>query len=204
MTFFIVAGSSRPRSQSAKVAAYVSRVIERRSLQHRVHLLNLADSHLPPGHDKTAAGKLESPEPWEIWTTHAAALREAEAVVIVAPEWGGMAPPALKNFFLLCDQELCHKPALLVAVSATRGGSYPIAELRTSSYKNTRICYIPEHVIVHGVRDVLNAEEPASPADDYVRRRCDFALGVLEVYGEALATARTDNRLFHPDFKYGM
>jgi len=55
-----------------------------------------------------------------------------------------MAPAGLKNFFLYAgNTALAHKPAYLVGISASRGGSYPIAELRMSSYKNSYLCYIP-------------------------------------------------------------
>ena len=42
---------------------------------------------------------------------------------------------------------MAHKPGLIVTVSAGLGGSYPVTELRISSHKNTRLCYIPDHVL---------------------------------------------------------
>ena len=67
-----------------------------------------------------------------------------------------MVPAALKNFFLLYRAELVDKLGLIVSVSTGAGGAYPGAELRMSSYKNTHLWYIPEHVIVRGVRDLFN------------------------------------------------
>ena len=50
----------------------------------------------------------------------------------------------LLNIFLLCGNgEFSHKPGLIVSVSSGNGGAYPIAELRSSSYKNTHIMWIP-------------------------------------------------------------
>ena len=73
----------------------------------------------------------------------------ADAFVCVIPEYSGMAAPAFKNIILMMsDEHMGHKPALLVGVSAGMGGAYPIAELRMSSYKNTRLLWIPENVIV--------------------------------------------------------
>ncbi len=45
------------------------------------------------------------------------------ALFVIAPEWHGMVPAALKNFFLLwaATGELSHKPALPCAVSAAEG-----------------------------------------------------------------------------------
>ncbi len=65
-------------------------------------------------------------------------------------------PAGLKNFFLMFSRfELGHKPAMIVAVSSGDGGAYPVAELRMSSYKNNRICYIPEQL---NLRNVEKAE----------------------------------------------
>ena len=51
-------------------------------------------------------------------------------MAVVSPEWNGMVPSMLTNFFLLCsNNELAHKPGLLVGVSSGTGGSYPVAEL---------------------------------------------------------------------------
>ena len=64
------------------------------------------------------------------------------------PEYGGMATPNSK-IFLLCNKgELCHKPGLLIAISSGNGGSYPISELRSSSYKNTHIMWIQKILLI--------------------------------------------------------
>ena len=84
-------------------------------------------------------------------------LKESDSFIIVSPECHGMVPAKLKNFFLYCSRdELAHEPALIVAISAGLGGSYPIAELRISSYKNNRISYLPEHIIIRNVEKFLN------------------------------------------------
>ena len=74
----------------------------------------------------------------------------------MTPEWNGMATPAIKNFFLYFSSSvLFHKPALIVTVSAGHGGAYPVIELRSSGYKNTKLCYIPEHVIIREAANVF-------------------------------------------------
>jgi NAD(P)H-dependent FMN reductase len=201
MNYFVLVGSDRERSQSAKVAAYISDLLYVRT-GTAPHVLNLSQTILPPWdadrlrHDNAAAST---------WAPNRDALAAASGVVIVTPEWNGMVPPGVKNFFLWCStNEVAHKPALIVAVSATFGGSYPVAELRMSSYKNNRICYIPEHVIVRRVRDVLNGEQPVSEDDARIRRRIQFALATLEAYANAMKDLRSDQRVFHEEFRYGM
>src|SRR5579872_7479906 len=107
-------------------------------------------------------------------------------------EWNGMLPPQLVNFFQLCtNQELAHKPALIISVSSGSGGAYPIAELRISSSKNTKICYIPENIIVRDVNNVLNCYENIDGDDDqYIRDRMQHALSLLNLYAGALNPIR--------------
>ncbi len=48
---------------------------------------------------------------------------------------------------------------MIVAVSSSSGGAYPIVELRASSDKNTRLCFIPDHVIVRSVGRMLKGDQ---------------------------------------------
>jgi len=99
-----------------------------------------------------------------------------------------------------------HKPAMIVAVSSADGGSYPVAELRMSSYKNNRILYIPEHVIVRNVESVLN-ENPADNnegADSYFRERISWSLDVLLAYAGALKPVRKSGITLNAKFGNGM
>ena len=88
-----------------------------------------------------------------------------------------MVPSAVKNFFLLCSaQELGHKPGLIVSISSSRNGAYPVAELRMSSFKNNRLLYIPEHLILRDVEKMFNPGEPGLEDDIYYRQRLDYCL----------------------------
>ena len=117
-------------------------------------------------------------------------LAKSDGFIFVVPEWNGMVPPAMKNVFIIADREFAHKPALLVTVSAGFGGSYPIAELRMSSYKNSRLCYIPDHVIVRHVNTVMNTPEPANDDDKRIRDRLAYSIRVLEEYTKAFQAIR--------------
>lgn len=194
----VLAGSSQPSSQSAKVAGY----LQRRLLQlgpcaaADLSLIDLGATPLPlwPAADPAGA-----------WADCAALLREADGLVLVSPEWHGMASPALKNFFVYAGRrELGHKPALLVGVSAGQGGAYPLSELRASSYKNCRLCYLPEQLIVRQVEALLNGETPVDQADARIRARADWALQVLLHYARAMRPLRTAIRFDSADFANGM
>lgn len=133
--------------------------------------------------------------PWEGWAPISRVLKEAEALILVSPEWSGMASPAAKNFFLFCqDRELDHKPGLIVTVSAGLGGSYPVAELRMGSYKNTFLNWIPEHVILRNVETQLENLLP----------RITESLGVLREYTRALRAVRESEAVRQKKFRNGM
>ena len=203
MKISIISGSHRNPSQSEKLARHVEKTLQQ---EHGVEtwLYTLADNPLP----------LWDQSLWENnpeWNQRLAPIREqltaSDGFVIISPEWHGQVPAGLKNFFLLFNRfELGHKPAMIVAVSSADGGSYPVAELRMSSYKNNRICYIPEHVIVRNVENVLNdnAEDNNQEADGYFRERIRWSLGILKAYAEAMKPMRESVQVHHDKFGNGM
>ncbi len=198
MKISIVSGSARSQSQSIKVA----RFIESQLAGHTTYLCSLANNPLPLWDEGVWSG---TPLWQEKWAPIKQELQSSDAFIFVAPEWGGMVPAALKNFFLLCSaHEVGHKPGLIVSVSSTRNGAYPIAELRMSSYKNNRLCYIPEHLIVRDVEQVLNEGEPRSEDDRYIRLRLNYCLEVLKQYAEALGQVRKSGVIDHKTFPNGM
>lgn len=193
----LVAGSSRRNSQSAKVAAFLrQRLIELNlTSTEQSSVLDLGERPLPlwPADDNGP------------WSDYQQQLQAADAVVIIAPEWHGMAGPAVKNFFLYASKaELAHKPGLLVGVSSGIGGAYPISELRASGYKNCRLCYLPEHLIVRHVEKVLNGAEAASEDDQRLRNRIDFALDIFGKYAVALKPVRASIDIDQAAFATGM
>lgn len=204
MKIGIISGSHRNNSQSDKVARFIQRTLEEQQLSDETWLFSLAGNPLPLWDES-------------IWEAHpdwmkqlepiSAQLASSDGFVVVSPEWHGQVPAGLKNFFLMWGKgELAHKPALIVTVSSADGGAYPVAELRMSSYKNNRLCYIPEQVIVRNVESVLNddAEKNNPDADKYFRERFSYALGVLKEYAIALKGVRASESARLDVFKNGM
>ena len=203
MKIAIISGSHRQPSQSEKVARHVEQTLQQ---THGVDtwLYALAGNPLPLWDQTLWENSAE-------WNGRLAPIKqqlsESDGFVIVSPEWHGQVPAGLKNFFLLFNRfELGHKPAMIVAVSSADGGAYPVAELRMSSYKNNRICYIPEHVIVRNVEKVLNenAADNNPGADEYFRERITWSLGILKAYAEAMKPMRETAQLHHDKFGNGM
>jgi len=61
-----------------------------------------------------------------------------------------------------------------------------------SSYKNNRICYMPDHLILRHVESILNDNpmDNDESADSYFRERIDWTLDVLKGYARALKEMR--------------
>jgi len=204
MKISIISGSHRHGSQSEKVARFVQRTLEEKGLCDETWLFTLAGNPLPLWDQGIWDGEPE----WQARLSPLSAqLASSDGFVVVSPEWHGQVPAGLKNFFLMWGKgELAHKPALIVTVSSGDGGSYPVAELRMSSYKNNRLCYIPEHVIVRHVESVLNdnAADNNQDADRYFRTRFAYALSILREYALALRQVRDSGAVATSEFKNGM
>lgn len=200
MKVVVVSGSHRRDSQSERIARYIAQRLE--LLKAEAEVVALADNRLPLW-DEGVWG--DDPKWAERWSPLASTLTACSALVLVAPEWAGMVPPALKNFLLLCSsREVGHKPAMIVGVSSGVGGAYPIAELRMSSYKNNRLVYVPDHVIVRDVERVLHGEAAASERDGEIRGRIEYSLRVLCQYARALCAVRESGVVDYKEFPYGL
>lgn len=195
-----VVGSHHAGSQSEKVARYLSACLAELDPRAGCFLLPLADADLPLWSEQALEGPAGA-----VWAEVSAELKACDAIALVTPEWGGMVPAALKNFLLYCNgHELAHKPGLIVSVSSGPNGAYPVAELRMSAGKNTRLCLVPDHLIVRGVDDVLNEAEPANADDRAVRARARHVLGVWLAYARALRGLRADPAVELERYPHGM
>jgi len=190
----IVSGSQRAHSQSAKVAKYMSSIAA--TGYSEVSHIELCRFNLPFWDGEPESKSTEG----NSWTMISHKVRRADALILITPEWGGMASPLLKNFLLMCDnQDTAHKPALLVSVVSGISGAYPIAELRMNALKNNKIVALPDHLIIRNVTEVLNTNklskskqsiECESEREIALRARIDYSLHMLNQYSGALIGVR--------------
>jgi NAD(P)H-dependent FMN reductase len=184
------------------VADYVAKDLARIDPTLVLDTFSLSGNPLPLW-DESAWQKASSLA--SLWKPIRDRMREAHAFVFLTPEWAGMVPPGLKNLLLFATpQEVGHKPAIVVGVSSSRGGSYPVSELRTNGCKNNRLLIIPEHVLVQDVADMLNGESPGNKRDVWIRKRISFANRLLLEYGKAVGSIRASGLTDDADFPYGM
>jgi NAD(P)H-dependent FMN reductase len=204
MKISVISGSHRKTSQSEKVARYIEKTLLAQSICEEAWLFRLAENPLPLWDEGIWEG---NPDWKQKLDPISSELASSDGFVVVSPEWHGQVPSGLKNFFLMWGKgELAHKPALIVTVSSGDGGAYPVAELRMSSYKNNRICYIPEQIIVRNVETVLNEDSQQNnpQADSYFRERIGYALNILKEYSLALGQVRASGATEPGKFKNGM
>lgn len=204
MKLLIISTSQRPDSQSAKVGRYIAE--SRFSSPHNmgydtIHHLELCLFNLPFWDG-------EEDNKGEHWPEIEHRVDEADALVLITPEWGGMASPLLKNFLLMCTrEETAHKPALLVSISDGISGTYPIVEVKMNALKNNKLVPIPDHLIIRNVSHVLNAI-PESARDIALRERVQYSLYMLHQYAQALAPIREQhaNQAYpkQQEYCYGM
>lgn len=189
MNLVIISASQRKQSQSAKVAEYI--IESAPNYQHMIHL-ELCQYRLPLWDGEQESTSMPSSD-WLMINEH---LKTADALILITPEWSGMASPLLKNFLLMCSsQETAHKPVLIVSVSSGISGAYPVAELRMNAFKNNKLVAIPDHLIIRNVEQVLNDSTPLadeiSEHDDHIRHRIAYSLHTLHHYSAVLKSLRT-------------
>ena len=198
MDITIICGSQRTLSESGKLAIFLQNKIVELFPEIQTHLFDLGKNPLPLWNE----GVWQGTDEWKtIWHPIAKKLNDSDGIILISPEYGGMVPPALKNFLLLCGgKDIAHKPGLIIGVSSGRGGSYPIAELRTTGYKNNRICWVPDHVIV---RDITNFNKDQQ---EYQRDvdRLEYSLKMFNEYAKALKAVRNSGTIDLETYPFGM
>jgi|AntAceMinimDraft_6_1070360.scaffolds.fasta_scaffold14405_3 NAD(P)H-dependent FMN reductase len=201
MNYVIISGSNRKESQSRKVSEYVKQSI---SKEHTSIIIDLYKENIEMWTEDIWNPESEQSKKWNPFST---LLKECDAVVIVAPEWAGSIPSALRNFLLhISAQDVAHKPSLIISVSSGVGGSNPITELRSHSVKNNHMIYIPDHVIVRHVNDVLNdiPLDELNANDFFIKGKIIRSLGILNLYAKYLKNLREEAQFDLKKYPYGM
>ena len=199
MKISIISASHRINSQSKKISDLLHNNLLNNKSGLEIFSLDLADALLPLWSPEKKIGK----GVWgQTWGSISNKLLQSDGFIFVVPEYGGMATPAAKNFFLLCGNgELSHKPGLIVSVSSGNGGAYPITELRSSSYKNTHIMWIPENIIIRNVEE-FNPGNHGENIPEWLDNRIDYVLKLLLVYASNMKPLR--ELINRKDFGNGM
>lgn len=199
MKLALISGSQQTPSNSWKVTQYLAEQAQAKGAFTSLYCLDLQTLNLPLRNSAFPDG-----DGWQDWPALREALTQADALVLVTPEWNGMVTPMMKNFLMLCSaHELGHKPGLAVTVSAGINGAYPIAELRAHALKNNQLVLIPQHLIIRSANEVLNPQAQ-SAHDGHIKTRIDNALDVLALYAQALSPMRQQHNSTLTQFGNGL
>ncbi len=192
MNIIVISGSPRANASSLNVANYVNGQLNQQ-INTESKVLDLNQCQL------------------ELWSesaqmdeTSKALINWAQGYVFVVPEWHGMVPPAFKNLFYYFNGLFSHKPAYIIGVSSGTGGRYPITELRSSTYKNSFINYIPISTVIDQVDDVVSNKGELGSGSEYIAQRIDEGLQFLLAYTDALGKVRKTDIYNEKRFKNGM
>lgn len=192
MNITVISGSSRAHSSSLNVSHYVNNLLNQRG-DTQSQIFDLHQCPLALWSESAQADE-----------TAKALIEGAQGYVFVVPEWHGMVPPALKNIFYYFNQAFSHKPAYIIGVSSGSGGRYPITELRSSTYKNSQINYIPVSTVIDKVNEVITPEGELQAEAGYIAQRIDEGLAFLLAYTVALGEVRATDIFKEKRFSNGM
>ena len=199
MKISIISASHRMDSQSKKISVMLSNNLLNLNANLDIFLLDLAKSSLPLWSPDKKNGEGIWGETWNVISKN---LDSSDGFILVVPEYGGMASPAAKNTFLLCGNgEFAHKPGLIVSISSGNGGAYPISELRSSSYKNSHIMWIPENIIIRNVEE-FNPGNHGNNIPVWLDDRINYVLELFIAYADNMRPLR--KIINRKDFGNGM
>lgn len=204
MKITVISGSSRDGAQSLKIANWLKNRLAKEHKVADIELIDLNKLSLTLNPNEFWGGQTESAK---AMAKEYKTLEESDAVVIVTPEWGGGAAPALRQFILMSGYSVAHKPVLTVGVSSTRtGGIRPVEELKHST-KNTRMVIIPEPLIINDVESIFGPSEGTNQNEEheaYLTGKADYSITVLLEYAKALKQVRSSGKLNYEEFAFGM
>ena len=183
MKLSIISTSHRKNSESKRVADSLKKYIYDIDKMIECFILDMFESEIP----LWTTEKKQNAKFWDNrYNKISKELDTSDGFLMVVPEYGGMSAPNSKNFFLLFNNgELFHKPGLLVSISSGNGGAYPISELRSSSYKNSHIMWIPENIIIRNVNQ-FSPGKHGELIPSWMDNRIEYSLNLLIKYSEYL------------------
>jgi len=198
LNILVVSGSQREDSKSFALAEYLQSNILNKMAEVTTTILDL--SIYPFLLDHYGTGREDHIALANNKDEVLAKMYRCDAVIFIAPEWGGMIPPALVNLLLLSANGSAnglpfgHKPAFAVGVSASSGGSNPISLLKAYAAKNSHLTWLPLHAIVHNVDDFLTHAWTPELDNRFsqVQSRLLVGLKSLAIYANQLTEVRAE------------
>jgi NAD(P)H-dependent FMN reductase len=187
----ILLGSIRPNRVTERVAKWVA--AETAKLEDvSVEVVDLKDYPLPLFDEDTSPQYNPDRKPEGVVKRWLDKLAEADAFVVVSPEYNRSIPGPMKNAMDYVDFQFAKKPVALVTHGSV-GGAYAMADYRIALAQMLAIT-VPEPTMIIGAAGVVEedgtldpdaASNPYGPAGALAK-----TLQSLKWYGDALVAAR--------------
>jgi len=180
LTVPVLVGSVRRGRQSIKAARFASDRLERAGAV--APLLDLADINLPIMEERL--GKRDDPPAGLVEFSQS--IRDADAVVVVSPEYNGSMPGVLKNALDYLYGEWYRKPVGIVTVSGGGFGGVQVHNHLQLLFLRLKALPVAGMAVSQIARSFSESGEPTS--DRYVKSFMDF-IDTLTWYARAINSA---------------
>jgi NAD(P)H-dependent FMN reductase len=189
----ILLGSIRPNRVTERVAKWVA--AETAKLEDvSVEVVDLKDYPLPLFDEDTSPQYNPDRKPEGVVKRWLDKLAEADAFVVVSPEYNRSIPGPMKNAMDYVDFQFAKKPVALVTHGSV-GGAYAMADYRVALAQMLAIT-VPEPTMIIGAAGVVEEDgtlDPDAASNPYgPAGALGKMLQSLKWYGDALAAARAD------------
>lgn len=198
MKVVVISGSNRKNSQSSRVAHFLKSRIDTLTKMES-EIIDLYELPFSVNPDDNYFGKHDAN-----FHKISEKIEACDAFIVISPEWAGAVSPILKALLIFIGKPASYKPALLVGVSAGRGGSFPINELKSSGNKNNFLSFLPEYLIFRDVEQLFKSDKPRDKDEEYIRNRSDYAIKLLVEFTKAFQVIRKSGVIDLNKYPYGM
>ena len=180
----VLLGTTRIERQSVRVARFILRKLGEYETV-KTELIDLAHYNIPPL-ERRLSQMSHPPSGLRVFSD---ALRRAEGLLIVAPEYKNAYPGVLKNAFDYLEKDVFrYKPIGICTVSSGRfGGMQCLTQLRLVCLAMGGLP-IPAKFPISKVQEVFDAD--GIPRDPSLEEKLDAFLGELQWYTEAVVNQR--------------
>ena len=181
----IILGSTREGRYGEKVGKWINNIASKRKdfkteyIDLREWNISFLNDHMPP-----SMGKYSDPvvQKW------AKKIEEADAYIIVTPEYNHGYPGVLKNALDVIYKEWNNKPVTFVSYGGYVGGSRSVEQLRQVALE-LQMAPIREAIFIPFVWQAFDENDEIKGKEDY-NKRADSMLNQLIWWAKALKEAR--------------
>jgi len=170
----IISGSIRKNRQSHKIALFFDRYITEMQLAQS-EIIDLKELNFPIVEERLALTE----NPTQNQLLFSAKIFEADAVIIVSPEYNGSYPAALKNAIDMLGKEWLHKPVGIVTVSSGVFGGVNVNALLQILFTRLKALVVTASFPVPNVQQAFDEQGIPMDKESIYKRAESFLSEVL-------------------------